>query len=197
MATPAGPLRGRPTTAGRARRHREILDAAISEFLHNGFGGASMDAIALAAGATKRTLYTHYGDKAGLYGAAVEQQHTYVEEFRGEQVTLESAAIVVVGSVFSDASIGLHRLVLAEAHRFPEIATSFYSRGPEQAMEFLAEHLPEGLTAARRRELSVWLFSLLLGEPHRRRLLGLETEPSDQWVKRHAVAALQMLRINR
>lgn len=155
-----------------------------------------MDAIALAAGATKRTLYTHYGDKAGLYGAAVEQQHTYVEELRGEQLTLESAAVVVVESVFSDASIGLHRLVLAEAHRFPEIATSFYSRGPEQAMKFLAEHLPGDLTPARRKELSVWVFSLLLGEPHRRRLLGLATEPSRERVEQHVTAALAVLRIS-
>ena len=50
-----------------------ILDAAIDLFVKEGFERTSMDAIALAAGVAKGTLYYHYESKEGIIDAVVER----------------------------------------------------------------------------------------------------------------------------
>ncbi len=54
------------TLASRQRRQQMIV-AAKSVFLEEGYQRASVDSIAAAAGATKRTLYDHFGNKASLF----------------------------------------------------------------------------------------------------------------------------------
>lgn len=46
---------------------KRILDAARDEFANYGFSGARIDRIAKVAGANKRMLYYHVGDKERLY----------------------------------------------------------------------------------------------------------------------------------
>jgi len=50
-----------------------ILDAAIDLFIKVGFEKTSMDAIALAAGVAKGTLYYHFASKEGIIDAVVER----------------------------------------------------------------------------------------------------------------------------
>jgi len=50
-----------------------ILDAAIDLFVKEGFEKTSMDAIALAAGVAKGTLYYHFASKEGIIDAVVER----------------------------------------------------------------------------------------------------------------------------
>lgn len=51
---------------------QRILDAATAEFARHGLGGARIDRIARAAGANKRMIYYHVGDKEALYLAILE-----------------------------------------------------------------------------------------------------------------------------
>lgn len=60
-----------------------ILRAATFEFCRNGLGGARVDAIAHRAKANMRLLYAYFGDKNGLYLAALE--HVYAEIRAAEQ----------------------------------------------------------------------------------------------------------------
>jgi TetR/AcrR family transcriptional regulator len=62
------PRRVQPDIA-RAR----ILDAAIAEFAAHGYPGASTNAIAEAAGVAKGLVFHHFGTKADLYVAIVDQ----------------------------------------------------------------------------------------------------------------------------
>ena len=55
----------------RAVREREILDVAEREFAERGVQGASMDAVAAAAGISKPLVYSYFGSKEGLYRAIV------------------------------------------------------------------------------------------------------------------------------
>jgi AcrR family transcriptional regulator len=57
----------------RAERETEMLRAAGEAFATHGFHGASMDAIAEAAGISKPMLYNYFGSKRGLYLAYVER----------------------------------------------------------------------------------------------------------------------------
>ena len=60
-----------------------ILRAATIEFCRNGLGGARVDAIARRAKANMRLLYHYFGDKNGLYLAALE--HVYADIRAAEQ----------------------------------------------------------------------------------------------------------------
>ena len=57
-----------------AETRQQIIDAAYTLFYQSGFMRAGVDAIANAAGITKRTLYQHFGSKDELIGAVLEHQ---------------------------------------------------------------------------------------------------------------------------
>ena len=54
---------------------RRILEVAHDLFYRDGFARAGVDAIAEAAGITKRTLYYHYESKDALLAAVLDVQH--------------------------------------------------------------------------------------------------------------------------
>lgn len=62
--------------ASETRNH--ILSIAYGLFYREGFARVGVDAIAEAAGITKRTLYNHFDSKDTLVAAVLEQQHTQV-----------------------------------------------------------------------------------------------------------------------
>jgi TetR/AcrR family transcriptional repressor of mexJK operon len=68
------PKKGRPTAAQVAAIDRSILLAATERFLIEGYAGASMDAISLAAGVSKGTLYSRYPNKESLFRAVVTER---------------------------------------------------------------------------------------------------------------------------
>ncbi len=61
------PARRRDTSQ---KRH-QIMDAAAEVFVDGGYENASMDRIAEVAGASKRTVYNHFGSKEDLFRAVV------------------------------------------------------------------------------------------------------------------------------
>jgi len=63
-----------------------ILGAAVEEFARYGLGGARVDRIARRAAANKRMLYYYFGDKDGLFLAALEDRY---EHIRGAERTLD------------------------------------------------------------------------------------------------------------
>lgn len=67
----------------KADRRKELLDAAYKEFIDKGYVGASMEAIARRAHASKETLYSWFGDKGKLFQTLFE---TRLNEL-GDRVT--------------------------------------------------------------------------------------------------------------
>jgi TetR/AcrR family transcriptional repressor of mexJK operon len=184
--------RGRPTADERRARETEILTAALSVFLRSGYGASTVDELAVAAQVTKRTLYTYYGDKAGLFAAMVRQLAAAVSLDAASHDTLETLAARIVSRVHSDDLVGLHRLVIAESTRFPELAQILHSSGDARHIARLAEHIRAERGPASE-PLAEPLFSLLLGEKHRRRLLGIDPAPTPAQATTHADAALAQL----
>jgi AcrR family transcriptional regulator len=166
-------------------------------FLRSGFGDSTVEELAAAAKVTKRTLYTYYGDKAGLYVAMIKDLAVGVSlDTATDRGTLEELAARIVHRVHSDELVGLHRLVIAESSRFPELASVLHAQGDARHMARLAEHIRAERGPARA-VLAEPLFSLLLGERHRRRLLGLDPAPSLSQAADHANAALAWLGLAR
>ena len=63
-------MRGRAEATG-----GRIVDAAYGVFYKEGFAHAGLEAVARAAGVTKRTLYHHFDSKQALIAAVLEVQH--------------------------------------------------------------------------------------------------------------------------
>lgn len=185
--------RGRPTAAERRAREAQILSVALGVFLRSGFGDSTIDELAVAAKVTKRTLYAYFGDKAGLFGAMVKSLAPTVSlDAATDHGTLEALASRIVYRLHSDELVGLHRLVIAESSRFPGLASILHSQGDVRHIARLAEHIRREC-GADRAALAEPLFSLLLGEQHRRRLLGLTPAPSPEDAATRARACLALL----
>jgi len=185
--------RGRPTADERRTRETEILTAALGVFLRSGYGASTVDELAAGAQVTKRTLYAYYGDKAELFAAMVRYLAAAVSLDSGDDDdTLETLAARIVSRVHSDELVGLHRLVIAESARFPELALILHSSGDARHIARLAEHIRAERGPASE-PLAEPLFSLLLGEKHRRRLLGIDPPPTPAQAAAHADAALAQL----
>jgi TetR/AcrR family transcriptional repressor of mexJK operon len=194
---PALRKRGRPTADERRRREAEILDAALGVFLKTGYGSSTVDELAAAAQVTKRTLYAYYGDKAEIFAAMVRHLAAAVSlDAARDHDTLETLAARIVLRVHSDELVGLHQLVIAESTRFPELALVLHANGDARHVARLAEHIRAERGRARE-PLAEPLFSLLLGEKHRRRLLGIDPPPTSAQAAAHADAALALLGLSR
>ncbi|WP_134739083.1 TetR/AcrR family transcriptional regulator [Nocardioides sp. 503] len=61
----------KPVREGLAHKRAAILAAARELFVAHGVERTSMDAVAAAAGVSKRTVYDYYGDKHGLLMAVI------------------------------------------------------------------------------------------------------------------------------
>jgi TetR/AcrR family transcriptional regulator of autoinduction and epiphytic fitness len=62
-----------------------MLEAAIAEFQRSGYDGASMDAIATAAGVSKRTLYNHFTSKEALFRSLAEEMIRRITDYSSLQ----------------------------------------------------------------------------------------------------------------
>jgi AcrR family transcriptional regulator len=188
MTTP----RGRIPDADRPERRGLILDAAVELFLADGYASTSIDAVASRCSASKSTVYAYFTDKAGLFTAAVERLHNTIDDSVDDDAPLAAVAAAMVTNLLSDEAIGLHRLIIGESQRFGALARAFYAAGPQRSIERLLASLrrsePQAPTADAER-----LYSLLLGERHRRRLLGLEHAPTSAQAADHADSVLRAL----
>lgn len=78
MATQAAGERSRAAHLGPERRRPLVLDAAMDVFLEHGYEGASMDAIAAAAGVSKPVVYDCFAGKEELFKALFQREETRV-----------------------------------------------------------------------------------------------------------------------
>ncbi|WP_432974823.1 TetR/AcrR family transcriptional regulator [Dactylosporangium sp. CA-233914] len=187
--TPSAPRkRGRPTQAERAQRRDDILDAAVRLLVAGGFSQVTLDDIVAEAHVAKRTIYGYFGDRTEIFLAAVERLRDRTTGLPAEEDSLAGLAAKIVFALHSDEAIGLHRLMIIEAHSFPDLAKRFYRDGPQAYVTALNERLPEPDP-----EQAQALFTLLLGEPHRQRLLGLRPAPDRAEAAAHAQGALAQL----
>jgi AcrR family transcriptional regulator len=71
---PPGRPRGRP----RGFDRDEVLRAALQRFRTHGFAGTSLDDLARATGINRPSLYAAFGDKRGMYLAALDRTHDWL-----------------------------------------------------------------------------------------------------------------------
>ncbi len=149
--SPDEPLRAQPRQLppASARKRRAILTAATEMFLAHGYLGVSMDELAARAGIAKQTLYRHFESKEALFVAMVgtltdAASRTVHDEVAGPEPGQTTEEFLLAYAqrqlrvVLTPTLMGLRRLAIGEAGRFPELARVLYERGPGRALAALA-----------------------------------------------------------
>jgi AcrR family transcriptional regulator len=136
---------GRPPRKLAGRVEERILDAAGRVFLERGFQGASVDEIAEVASAGKPTIYARFPNKQALFTVVVErlvQRNTSLDAFScaggSVEERLDALAALILTRVLTLETVGLVRVAVAEARRFPDLATSVSCMGRERPTEAVA-----------------------------------------------------------
>jgi len=176
------PRRGRPSRADAPRMEQHLLDIACRLFVASGYDLTTMDAIAMEARVSKRTLYLRYPKKELLF-AAVVADHT-ARSFAAVEAVLERfasnpslslrARLQMLGHVFVEQAVNpdtlsLDRSMATTAQRFPELLDSLHRAGYERATSIVQTLLSEA--GAKESAISAQAFySLLVLAPIRERL---------------------------
>jgi len=172
---------GRPTREQARLRHEELLDEALEQFLDKGFVMTTIEAIAVAVGMTKRTVYSRYADKKLLFAATVQRaierwivpiEALQVLDIDDLQGTLTAVAHIRMQNANSQAGLRLQRILNAESYRFPEIFSLAYDQGTVPTISFLADllrrHAKAGSIRVEQAEIAATAFlSMVIGTPIR------------------------------
>jgi len=143
---------GRPSRDQAGEVEERILDAAQSVFLERGLEGASVDEIAEVAHAGKPTIYARYPHKQALFTAVMERMvRRRTEIVAASRVSAEAGstieerltifATLILKTALVDESIDLMRAAIAEARRFPNLASSVHRLVRERAASEIARLL--------------------------------------------------------
>ena len=209
MTSHAGPPRGgtrrrggRPPRLQAEQIREQILDIATPLFLSQGYGATSIEEVARRARMSKRTVYSRFRDKAELFGAVV---HGLVDRLRPPnaapeqffegsslEAILQRLARLILRAALSPPALALHRVIVAEATRFPELAEAVNQEGARrEAIQRIAALLKReapasGLSHAKAEFAAEQFLHMLVAGPQRR-ALGLGTpmtsEALDAWAQ--------------
>ena len=200
--------RAKPNAPGRPKdlgKRAAILDAAKRLFVEQGYDGVSMDQIAAAAGVSKLTVYSHFGDKDALFATAIRAKceemmpaDLFHLELKGPlRNQLKAIATGFFALVSSEEAISTHRMMLSPGNADDPLRKLFWEAGPKRTQEDFAAFLQARVDAG---ELEIpdvarateQFFTLLKGELHARMLCGLCARPQRVDVAAHLDACVDL-----
>ena len=113
-----------------------MIQAAEDVFLERGYVLATMDDVSRRAGMSKKTIYQLFSTKQALFAALIAQYTEHLmlpirsdDGTRGPRAVLEEFLRQLARFVLSPRQIAMHRLVISEAMRTPELAQAFLREG--------------------------------------------------------------------
>lgn len=170
-------------------------------FMQLGFDGTSIDAVADAAGMSKRTVYARYNDKNALFSAVlrdlIERWLVPIHRFQSSKSELEPMLIEIgrhlLTSALAPAAVGVYRIIVAEAARRPAFSRLAHAEGRRPAVRAIAAALRRHQTQLRSADLEATaeqFISLVVDSSLRLAALGLATEAPDIDARVHAAVDL-------
>lgn len=179
---------GRPSRADALRLRQRILEVATELFLAQGYGSTSIEAVAAHAGISKRTLYHRFDDKSALFAAVV---HEIIAQIRppADVPLIEGATLhevlrrlagMILRAALSPKALALHRLVMAESARFPELVRAVHGDGSTREATtlisgLLARDLRDSKLNAENRAFAAQQFIFMIVSLPQRRAMGYGT----------------------
>ncbi|MFE0759279.1 TetR/AcrR family transcriptional regulator [Inquilinus sp. NPDC058860] len=141
---------GRPET-----KRLALIDGALRIFAKDGYARAGIDDIAREAGVSTRTLYNHFGSKAGLFEAVIQASATRVaqsqiavmERHLSAATDLDADLAAFGGALLASRAdhpehFALIRQIRADQAHIPRPAIERWQQaGPLRVRHALAQHL--------------------------------------------------------
>jgi AcrR family transcriptional regulator len=132
----------------RDRRREAIMSVAREVFFEHGYGGTSMSAIAARLGGSKGTLYNYFKSKDELFEAQVRDMcdsaagrlHDAIAGDAPPELALAELGRNYLRHLYSEQTVKLVRILIAEAQRIPELTRLFWEAGPGRGRKWLAEY---------------------------------------------------------
>lgn len=186
-------------------RRSAILAVAKRCFLDNGYAATSMSAIAVEIGGSKATLWNYFPSKEELFSAVLDeatadyrQRLVDVLQPSGDlREALRDFCRSFLTKITSCDALRLHRLIAAEAVRFPEVGKIFYERGPKLKDQMLSAFLADRMAAGQLRQADPMraaraLSSLCAGGLQQRLLWGVIDQVTPAEIEMEAQAAADL-----
>ncbi|HUZ90867.1 MAG TPA: TetR/AcrR family transcriptional regulator [Methylocella sp.] len=131
------------------KRREEIAAVAECVFLRRGFTETTMQIIAEEAGASKETLYRHFGSKKGLFSEVIRSRSARITGGNEGDLSVEGPpreilcdlGLNLLRFLVSPDSLSLYRAVVTEVPREPELGQIFYTQGPGRLLNQFARYL--------------------------------------------------------
>jgi TetR/AcrR family transcriptional regulator, mexJK operon transcriptional repressor len=183
----------------------ELAKVAERTFLRYGFADTTMQMIASEAGSSKETLYRHFSSKEALFAELISARAASIAGPQSALAadgppakTLMELGTSLIGLLTKGDASFLLRIVVAEAHRSPDLASIFYRQGPGTTLERLTNYLS---SATRRgqlrcpdpRQAAKLFLGAVVSHHHLHCLIG---QPSKRMtrteMRRHVKAAVEM-----
>jgi len=149
-----------PKASLMSRKRFAIVRAARHAFLERGYAQTSMDSIAKAAGVGIKTVYRHFEDKDDLFSAVMQAacnpdafdpvsgrwKELQVEPERPWFAKPPHSALVAAGieylqHLLSGEQLALYRVVIRDAHSFPELGRRYQEQVIERAHDVFVRYL--------------------------------------------------------
>jgi len=201
-----------PTTAPDVSRsdakRRAILDVATEVFLAQGYAATSMSEIAAKVGGSKGTLYNYFRSKEELFSAFITDtcQGPVITHFDplepiGEGRSVRDSLIDLGTSLLEflhvDKVVAMHRLVVAEVGRFPELGRMFYEAGPKMGETRFAEVFEAAMNAGHiprndPKMVGQRLKDLVMSDVYLRRLWGVADDFSREAIRDHVARSVDI-----
>lgn len=189
-------------------RRRVILGVAREVFLARGYAATSMSEIAAKLGGSKGTLYNYFRSKEELFSAFITEtcQGPAVRLFdslppigegRGVRESLIDLGVSLMEFLKLDEIVAMHRLVSAEAGRFPEIGPIFYEACPRKGETRFTDYFEQAMAAGRipqgdARLLGQRLKDLVMSDVYLRHIWGVPREMNNTELRDHVAQSVDL-----
>lgn len=129
-------------------KHEAMIAAAATSFFQHGYAATALEHVAAQAGVSKVTLYNHFGDKSGLFTAAVEHEcekmrgyFSIAPDERDLRARLTAIGEGMVAFLSRPEMVQFERRIAAETERDASLGQAFLTAGPHRMRAAFASFL--------------------------------------------------------
>jgi AcrR family transcriptional regulator len=191
--------RGRPPVRSDEETRHLLIESAEQEFGAKGFAGACMADVAERAGVSTKTIYRLFPNKSDLLAQVVSDRiGQFMLEIDADALdtlpiseALERIMTAYGTLMLSERTIAMHRLVIGECEKFPEIASAFYERAIQRANEgistWLCRQCERGVIALDDPTMAAGILrGMMAMDPQRAVMLGQRRVPDHEEIATRA-----------
>ncbi|MDH5649716.1 MAG: TetR/AcrR family transcriptional regulator [Gammaproteobacteria bacterium] len=182
--------------ANATRKHGDIIAAATTLFLQQGYGASGMDRIAELSGVTKQTVYRYFPSKEELFMAVmahVRKNRFEPYEFGDRSLAdeLNGFGVQMLAFHLQPEALGLYRLMLSEGAQ-ENLNQAFTSTGPQQVIQPLITFLQQRCGTLEDIPFHARMFATMVLAPRNQQLTGADNKMHDAAQRSHVEKVVRL-----